>query len=338
MDQGQFRRERAIYLLRRLFFAGQLTEARILWIIRLVIVFGLIVLIGYTADIAFGEWYTLFIIPALLAAAGYWFNYAQTNRQQKAEEQRAQNSALQDYLSAMKDVLLDKEHHLREATADGEDTRKLVQARTLVLLSRLDSGRQGRVVRFLSEAGLINRDNPVIALGGTRRRKPRLVGAKQEDGGVPLPPGALGEYALTLGGANLEKIDLQGADFSDTDLSHMVLNFANLIGVDLTGADLRASLLVGADLTGAELDGATLDNATFAWANLYQANIAEVDLQRLAASGALVGAILPDGSRPYSVPPEATTEFTKHPESELAQRDRDLERLRRIVEQQTGPP
>jgi len=42
-----------------------------LWIIRLGIGFGLTVLIGYTADIAIGEWYTLFIIPALLATAGY---------------------------------------------------------------------------------------------------------------------------------------------------------------------------------------------------------------------------------------------------------------------------
>ncbi len=52
-------------------FAGRLTETRILWIIRLGIGFGLTVLIGYTADIAIGEWYTLFIIPALLATAGY---------------------------------------------------------------------------------------------------------------------------------------------------------------------------------------------------------------------------------------------------------------------------
>jgi uncharacterized protein YjbI with pentapeptide repeats len=35
-----------------------------------------------------------------------------------------------------------------------------------------------------------------------------------------MTAGGLGEYALTLGGANLEKIDLQGADFSGTDLMH----------------------------------------------------------------------------------------------------------------------
>jgi uncharacterized protein YjbI with pentapeptide repeats len=54
-----------------LVFGRQLTETQILWIIRISIVFGLIVLVGITAEIAFGEWYTLFVIPALLAAAGY---------------------------------------------------------------------------------------------------------------------------------------------------------------------------------------------------------------------------------------------------------------------------
>lgn len=155
-----------------------------------------------------------------------------------------------------------------------------------------------------------------------------------------MTAGGLGEYALTLGGANLEKIDLQGADFSGTDLSHVVLNYANFIGADLTGATLSGSLLIGADLTGADLRNAVLDNAVFQWANLYQANITTAELQRLAKNGALIGAMKPNGSRLYPVPPQVEAELRKHPETELAQRERDLERLRRIVEQQkqqTGP-
>src|SRR5215218_7866316 len=165
--------DQARYLLRRLVFGGQLNETRILWIIRIGIILAVVALIGYATDITFGEWYTLFIIPVLLAAAGYWFNYTQSNRQQKTEEQRAQNSALQDYLNTMKDLLLDAEGTAEDPAQgqdeDGEMLRKLAQARTLTVLSRLDGGRQGSVVRFLSEARLIDRENPFIRLGGTWR-------------------------------------------------------------------------------------------------------------------------------------------------------------------------
>jgi hypothetical protein len=95
--------------------------------------------------------------------------------------------------------------------------------------------------------------------------------------------------------------------------------------------------LVGANLTGADLRNAILDNAVFQWANLYQANIATAELQRLTASGAFMGAIMPDGSRPYPVSEEVEAEIWKHPESELAQRERELGRLARLLEQQVNP-
>jgi hypothetical protein len=182
-----------------------------------------------------------------------------------------------------------------------------------------------------------NQGDPVIPLGGTRRKQPRLVGIEMRDGDASMTAGGLGEYALTLGGANLEKIDLQGADFNRTDLSHVVLNFANFIGTDLTEADLSGSLLVGANLTGADLGDAILNNTVFQWANLYQANITTAELQRLASTGALIGAMMPDGSRPYPAPPEVEVEFRKHPESELAQRESELGKLARLLEQQVSP-
>jgi hypothetical protein len=135
----------------------------------------------------------------------------------------------------------------------------------------------------------------------------------------------------------MEHINLVGADLSSTDMSHLDLNYADLTGADLTGADLTGSLLAGANLIGADLSGATLANTTFQWANLYLAITTEVELQRLeqlAASGALIGAIMPDGSRPYPVPEEAEAEIWKHPESELAQRERELGRIARLLEQQ----
>jgi uncharacterized protein YjbI with pentapeptide repeats len=349
MEQGQIRRERALYLLRLLVFGWRPTVTQVVWTVRIVIVLGVLILVGYELGFNFGEWYPLFVIPVLLAAAGYWFDRSQSNRQQRAEEQRAQNTALQEYLNAMKDLLRDQGPRAQGQQEVSVGQRKLARARTFTVLSRLDSVRQGNVVRFLSEAGLIdrgdpnrsdpNQGDPVIPLGGTRRRKPMLVGPSREDGGVPMPAGGLGEFALTLGGCMMEHINLVGADLSSTDMSHLDLNYADLTGADLTGADLTGSLLAGANLIGADLSGATLANTTFQWANLYLAITTDVELQRLeqlAASGALMGTIMPDGSRPYPVAPEAEVEFRKHPESELAQRERELGRIARLLEQRAS--
>ncbi len=281
------------------------------------------------------------LVGAILA---YLSNYVLQTRRSAEERERelasrimqAQDEALQTYLDQMGESLFDADNPV-QGTVESNELVALARARTFALLPRLDERRKGVVVLFLSEAGLINRDNTLIVLGGTRRRKPRLVGVDMRDGRAPMPAGGLGENALTLGGANLEKIDLQGAALNGTDLSHVVLNYANFIGADLTEADLSGSLLVGADLTDADLSGAILDNATLLWANLYQAQIATAEVRRLANSGALIGAMMPDGSRPFPVPPEVEAEFRKHPESELAQRERELGRLARLLEQQVSP-
>jgi hypothetical protein len=112
------------------------------------------------------------------------------------------------------------------------------------------------------------------------------------------------------------------------------LYYANLNGADLTDADLSGTLLVGANLVGADLRGATLDNAGLPWANLHHANIAEEEIERLAARNALQEAMLPDGSRPFPVPSEVEAVLRKHPESQLAQRERELRGLARAFEQQ----
>jgi hypothetical protein len=103
--------------------------------------------------------------------------------------------------------------------------------------------------------------------------------------------------------------------------------FTGVRGRDVLRSSLSPLYLSGSLLVGANLRDATLDNAVFQWADLYQANIATAELQRLASTGALIGAMMPDGSRPYPVPPQAEAEFRKHPESELAQREREVGRL-----------
>jgi len=316
-----------------------------------VVIYGYLAKPGWVgiADKTFWDYLELLIVPAALATGAYLLNRAQerereaqeaaTRREREASEealrnreleladQRAQDAGLQAYLDQISQLLLDEGRPLRQSKEGDEEARRLARARTLTVLSRLDGRRQGSVVRFLAEAGLINRENPIIALGGTRRRRP-----KHRD--IAMPAGGLGEMALTLGGVKLEGVDLQGADLSGTDFSHVDLNFAKLTGADLTEADLSGSLLLGADLMGADLRDAILHNAGFQWANLFRVSVAEEELEKLAARGdALTGAMMPDGTRPYSVPPEVEAEFRKDPESQIAQREHELEELARLWEQ-----
>jgi uncharacterized protein YjbI with pentapeptide repeats len=255
------------------------------------------------------------------------------------QQQNAQDEALQAYLNEMSSLLLKED--LRTSDEDSE-VRTLARARTLTVVSRLDGSRKGSVVRFLTEAGLINRENPIIALGGIRRSQLGLRGLDQQNvtPGVPVDePRDRGllisrskDAALALSGAKLAKANLDGADLSGTNLSHVDLSFAELNSADLTNANLSGSILFGANLIGADLRGATLDNAALQWANLYQASFTHGEMQHLADRGALTGAIVPDGSRPFPASPEVDHLLSAQPESVLAQRKRTLEKFARQIE------
>jgi uncharacterized protein YjbI with pentapeptide repeats len=90
----------------------------------------------------------------------------------------------------------------------------------------------------------------------------------------------LEEYALgnrnferaELGEANLQGVDLKGADFSYADLSEANLCRANLRGCDLSFADLSQANLEDADLRGALLFSADLRNANLAGTKLEKAD------------------------------------------------------------------
>jgi hypothetical protein len=108
----------------------------------------------------------------MLVAIGFWFTAQQDARQQKTEKkraeaeqklavQRAQDEALQAYLDQMSNLLL--ERNLRESalgsnlpeSASGSEVRTLARARTLTVLSRLNSARKARLLQFLYETGLL---------------------------------------------------------------------------------------------------------------------------------------------------------------------------------------
>jgi hypothetical protein len=141
-----------------------------------------------------------------IVGIGNW-QAARRSLQQQRElaEQRAQEDALQAYFEQMGGLLT--EHNLLHA--DREDIRQLAEAQTLTVVARLDGSRKRSLVRFLHEAGLINKDEPTVRLSGADLRFADLSGA-----------------------------DLSDANLSGVDLSNASLKRASLNGTDLSSADL----------------------------------------------------------------------------------------------------
>lgn len=75
-----------------------------------------------------------------------------------------------------------------------------------------------------------------------------------------------------LSNANLQGVDLKGADFSYTDLSNANLSSANLRGCDFSFADLSQANLQDADLRGAMLFSADLRQSDLQGTHLEKAD------------------------------------------------------------------
>src|SRR5215208_499952 len=126
------------------------------------------------------DWVQLLIsisIPILIFLGGWWLNDAQKQRekwlndaQKQREEhetaQRSQDAALQSYLDQMSQLLIEKESTQLHQLDPDTNVRRLMAARTSTVLERLDKGRRLAVVRFLAEAHLISKPNPVVSLTG----------------------------------------------------------------------------------------------------------------------------------------------------------------------------
>ena len=139
---------------------------------------------------------------------------------------------------------------------------------------------------------------------GTRQRKEQLIaqmGSKVRDVAIAaveelsrnnwLSDGSL--QGANFMHANLERVDLSGADLRDVNLfganlQNATLNQTNLEGATLMFTDLTRAGLVNAnikrvDLWGAELDSAVLISANLGEANLFRAKLpdARLDLASL---------------------------------------------------------
>jgi hypothetical protein len=188
------------------------------------------------------------LIGALVALGGVFTTQIVTRA---LEEKRAQEDAKQSYFERMGNLLHDKEL----IDTKREQIRQLARAHTLTVLERLDGERKRAVIRFLYEAGLIDRDETVVQLTD----------------------------------ADLSDADLSGANLGNANLRGAYLGGADLSGANLRDADLRVAEL---SFEGGIVLQHTLRGADFSGANL---NFAEVTEEQLSDCRSLKGAIMPEG-------------------------------------------
>src|SRR5918992_339107 len=206
------------------------------------------------------DWLQLLIVPLVLAAIGFWFTASQDARQQRIEnqraqqaqnienkrakaerelaDQRAQDEALQAYFDQMSLLLLEKDLANSEP---GSKVRTLARARTLTVLRAMDGARKGLIMQFLAESDLISRDRSVL--------------------------------------------DLTGADWHEA-----ILNDADLSGTELSGLDFNPPPYDGP----AQLFGTNLSDADLSHAYLKDATVKEEQLEQAES---LEGVTMPNGEK-----------------------------------------
>jgi hypothetical protein len=197
------------------------------------------------------DWFQLAIIPAVLVVGGFLLNNTLSATEREIALDKQREDALQAYIDSMSALLLEKK--LRES-GENDEVRTIARVRTLTVLPRLDGRREARVLQFLYESGLIDKDKLVVDLTGANLSGAELYGADLHGANL---------YRTGLFAADLGVADLRGADLSGANLAKAYLREANLSGADLSEADLSYAYLTGAKVAQEQLNKATsLEGAT----------------------------------------------------------------------------
>jgi uncharacterized protein YjbI with pentapeptide repeats len=269
----------------------------------------------------------LLIVPVFIAVGAWWLDRRQKKTEREFEQARLkkdreiarerreqdlkiakerreqdlriagekrQDATLEAYFDRMTALLL--EEGLRDSEV-GDEGRTIARTRTRVVLRRLDGKRNGHIIRFLVEAGLLSADDPIVSLSGIN-----LQGANLE--GIDLSGVSLQEANLRvakLQGIKLIKADLQWSKFWKAILWESDLREARLRGADFREAELHKvdlretklkdahfykAKLLRANLRGADLRNAILWEAELCGSDLWEANLSGVDLWMVDLRGA----------------------------------------------------
>ncbi len=308
MEPEKTPRERAEDLISLLVPTWRPTPWQGLWAIRIGIVLGLLVAIGYLYGITLWDWAQLLIVPAVIAGGVAWLNWVQSKREREAEaaqererqaqqdrrereateearrkreleveRERAQDAALQAYLDQMSQQLLqrDKKGLLISLNRNGQSSQPELDDEGIFIRALIRA-------RTLTVLGLFGSDRP------TSSRKGRVLQFLYESGlikrfenfielGGPIAQGAQTGRSLpsvpSQSVADLSRADLRRMLLSQAYLSGTRLSHADLSDADLTYADLNDTNLFHTTLTKANIQWAILENADLRGANLMKANL-----------------------------------------------------------------
>jgi len=198
-------------------------------------------------------------------------------------DQRAQDEALQTYLTQMSTLMLERD--LRHAEV-GDEMQIVARARTLAALGRLDPSRKTALMQFITEAGLVQ---------GSINQK--ATGRKDAFEGVPV----ISRSGADLSGADLRELGGRGSEAIRGMTVRGPYYYTGGGLTDLSGADLSSADLSGVDLRWAWMDFANLELADLSNANLRNADLSNAhkitneELERQAAS--LKGATMRNGQK-----------------------------------------
>jgi len=218
------------------------------------------------------DWLQLLVIPIILALLGWFITWYNNAQQQKLADNKQRDVVLTQYIQNMKELLLDKNHALRESK-ENDVSRDVARALTTTTLQQLtsDEDKNGQnkhkasVLLFLSLSNLIktqcpqNKDKPQQCDESWLKNHYRFWSEHQE---LRLESPIVMLGSALLGG----DIDFSGADLKEGYLEESDLNSVNLSNANLTGAYLKR-----ANLAATRLDNANFKNAQLGGAQLFQA-------------------------------------------------------------------
>jgi hypothetical protein len=271
------------------------------------------------------DWLELLIVPLVLAVAALAFNFSQSARDQRREDQRAASNraiavdgqreeALRVYLQAMSDLML----HEKLGSSLESKARGVARTLTLTVLQQLDGRRKGLVVRFLFESGLLTSPGAhsplfnAVRLRGADLRNASLAGTRFDYGFAQLGDadwrGADFRNASFPVGVDFRRADLRGADFSGVVValhkspSEPPYEKGVVRQTPFDGACLSGARFNGADLQGVAFSGSAGYRVDFSSAGLASASFRRSALGGLTLEGAdTTGATFPPNSEPTGI-------------------------------------
>lgn len=183
------------------------------------------------------------ILIAMLAVYVAWAQYVISKDLTIQQNRITQQQTIDTYFQGISDLTLNEEGLLE----DWPQERAIAEGRTASIVSSIDENGKAKVIRFLSQSGLLTplkRDNHLgraILDGSGGYSEDRAYGTRVIDLGV------------MLAGAYLVGQDLRWSDLSEANMVR-----ANLSQCDLVKANLARTVLYEANLAGADIKGARL--------------------------------------------------------------------------------